>query len=449
VKIIVVGAGVLGFHAAKRLSEEGHDIVVVDVHEAELQRAQELLDVQTIHGKGSTPSVLVDAGLQTADMLLAVTGSDETNIVACLIAQTLSKKTARVARLRDPDYLGAAGIVDKSSLSIDLVVSPEQEVARSISLLAGTPGASDVLDFADGRVKALGVEIDVHSPMIGRSLKELTSRADEKTIAAGLYRGEIVSAPSDDVVINAGDVIFLVAAQESVRRALTRLGKHWGRTRHVLICGGGRMGVAIAGRLAADGVHTKIIERDRSTCERLANTLDGTVVLHGDVMDESLLEDEGVRRIDMFVSAVEDERENLLTALLARRLGAKRVVSLVNSTAYMPFASSAGVDVVLSPMLTSLGPVLQLVRRGNVISVRTLREGLVEGVEFIAAENSEIVGLPLALLHMPRGSMVGSIVRNGEVIIPEGSTTVEVGDRVVLFARPQLMPRLQRLVSTR
>ncbi len=448
-KIIVVGAGILGFHAAKRLSEEGHDVVVVDVHEDELRHAQDLLDVQTVLGKGSNPSILVEAGLPTADMLVAVTGSDETNIVACLIAQTVSKKAARVARLRDAAYLGAAGIIDKSSLSIDLVISPEQEVAGNIALLAGTPGASDVLDFAGGRVRALGVEIDADSPMVGRSLKELTSRGDEKSLAAGLYRGEMVTAPSDDVPIAAGDTIFVVAAQESVRRVMTRLGKHWARTRHVLICGGGRLGVAIARRLAADGVHTKIIESDRATCERLAETLDDTVVLYGDGMDESLLQDEGLQRVDMFVSAVEDEKENVLTALLARRLGAKRVVSLVNSMAYMPFASSAGVDVVLSPMLTALGPILQLVRRGNVVSVQTLREGLVEGIEFIATEGSEIVGLPLALLHMPRGSMVGSIVRQDEVIVPDGSTVVEIGDRVILFARPQLVPRLQRLLSAR
>jgi trk/ktr system potassium uptake protein len=447
VKIIVVGAGIVGFHAAKRLSEEGHDVVVVDVHEDEISHVQDLLDVQTMLGKGSDPSILVEAGLPTADMLVAVTGNDETNIVACLIAQTVSKRAARVARLRDAAYLGAAGIIDKSSLSIDLVISPEQEVAGNIALLAGTPGASDVLDFADGRVRALGVEIDAASPMIGKSLKELTSRENEKALAAGLYRGEMVSAPSDDMPVAAGDTVFVVAARESVRPIVTRLGKHWARTRHVLICGGGRVGVAIAQRLTADGMHVKIIESDRATCETLAETLEGTVVLHGDGMDETLLEDEGIRRVDMFISAVEDEKENVLTALLAKRLGASRVVSLVNSTAYMPFASSAGVDIVLSPMLTALNPILQLVRRGNVVSVRTLREGLVEGIEFIASEGSEIVGLPLALLHMPRGSLVGSIIRRDEVIVPDGSTVVEVGDRVVLFARPQLVPRLQKLLS--
>jgi trk system potassium uptake protein TrkA len=446
-RIIVIGSGILGLQVAKKLSEEGHDVVVVDIHEDELRRAQDVLDVGVVRGKGSTPSVLLEAGITSADMIVAVTGSDETNIVACLIAETLSQKTVRVARLRDPAYLGTSGIIDQSSLSIDLVISPEEETARRIELLARTPGASDVLEFAGGRVKAIGVQVDAGSPMEGRPLKELSGHSGPGVLVAGVYRGEMVSAPSGDLSITAGDTLFLVAAPGSVRRVLTRLGKEWVRTRHVLISGGGREGAAIAHRLAAGGIHTKIIERDQQLCESLAQQLESTTVLHGDGLDRRLLIDEGVQRADLFVAASADEKENVFAALLAKRLGARRVVSLVDTAERMPFAFTMGVDVVLSPMLAALSPILQFVRRGRVVSVSALREGLVEGIEFIAVPGSDIVGLPLALLHMPRGSLVGSIVRGDEVIIPHGDTVIEADDRVILFARPHLIPRLQRLLA--
>ncbi len=446
-KCVVIGAGVLGFNVARKLSEEGHDVVVVDQTEEDLQRIREMLDVGIVEGMGSSPRVLREAGLHSADMLVAVTGSDETNIVACLITETLHPDTMRVARLRDPAYLGAEGIIDKSSLSIDLVISPEQEIAEAVLQLAGTPGASDVLEFADGRVRAVGVKVPSESPLAGRPLADLAGRTHERFLVAGVYHQEMVNAPSSSTPIQPGDTLFVVGTPGAVRHIMTRLGKTWVRTRHVVIFGGGRQGAYIARHLSSTGIHTKIIEKDRSRSEALAQELGDTIVLHGDGMDQRLLDDEGVGRAELFVAASEDEKENVFSALLAKRLGARRVVALVSSPEYIPFAHRTGVDVVLSPMLAALGPVLQFVRRGEVLSVRTLREGLVEGIEFIALEDSEIVGLPLALLHMPRGSLVGAVVRNDEVIVPHGETVIQAGDRVVLFTRPYLVPRLQRLVS--
>jgi trk system potassium uptake protein TrkA len=431
VKIIIVGTGTLGFYVARKFSEERHDVVLVGEDEEALRRAQDAIDVGAVVGKGSTPSILLDAGLRSADILVAVTGSDETNIVACLIAETVTERIVRVARLHDPAYLGAKGIIDKSSLSIDLVISPEEEVAHAVAALAGTPGATDVLEFAGGRVRAVGVEVDADSPMIGKPMKDLSRRTGEKLLVAGVYRGEMVSAPSDDLRLMAGDTLFLVADRPSVRRAMTRLGKRWARTRNVLIAGGGWEGVSIARRLAADGVHTKIIERDPVICEKISTMLDDTLVLNGDGMDERLLVDEGVQRAEMFVAALGNETDNIFAALLARRLGTRRVAALIDTPEYMPFASSIGVDIVL----------------GQVVAVRTLRQNLVEGIEFVAVKGAGIVGLPLALLHMPQGSMVGAVVRDDEVIIPDSATVVEEGDRVVLFARPALMPRLQRLLA--
>jgi trk system potassium uptake protein TrkA len=447
VRIVVVGTGDLGFHVAKRFSEERHDVVVVGQDDEALHWAQEVLDVSAVKGNGSSPSVLLEAGVRSADILVAVTQSDEANIVACLIAETVAPGTIRVARLNDPAYLGTTGIIDKSSLSIDLVISPEEEVAQGVAVLAETPGASDCLEFADGMVKAIGVEIDADSPVIGKPVKDLGRRAGERMLVAGVYRGELVEAPSEGIRLAAGDTVFLVTARETARRTMARLGKRWVRTRNVVIAGGGPEGIAIARRLAATGAHTKIIERDPAVCHEIARHLDGTLVLQGDARDQNLLTDEGVQRADMFVAALGSETDNIIVALLAKRLGCRRVTSLIDTPAHTAFAAAIGVDSVVSPVLLALNPIVQLSRPGQVVSVRTLRESLVEGIEFVAVEGAGIVGLPLALLHMPHGSLVGAIVRAGEVIFPDRSSVVQVGDRVVLFARPALLPRLQRLIT--
>lgn len=446
-RIVVVGTGALGFTVAKRFSEERHDVVLVGEDDDALRRAQDVMDAQAVLGKGSSPTVLLDAGLQDADIILAVTDSDETNIVACLIAETVAAHSVRIARLRDPAYLGVAGIIDKSSLSIDLVVSPEEEVANAIAMLARVPGASDALEFAGGRVKAVGVSLDHRSPMIGRPIKELTRRGGEKLLVAGVYRREMVGAPDPDITLMAGDTVFLVADAASVRRALTRLGKRWTRTRNVVIAGGGKEGVAIARRLSAIGVHTKIIEIDPARCEMITEHLGDTLVLRGDAMDETLLADEGVSRSEMVVAALGDERDNMFVALLAKRLGARRVAALIDTPGHMALASAVGVDIVLSPVLAAINPLLLQARAGQVVAVRTLRENLVEGIEFVAAKGSGIVDLPLAMLRMPHGSLVGAIVRDEEVIIPDSSTVIREGDEVILFARPALLPRLRGLMT--
>ena len=355
-QVIVVGTGTLGLNIARRLSEERNDVVMVGEDEAALRQAQDALDVGFVTGKGSSPSVLLEAGLPAADMIVAATGSDEINIVACLIAETVGTQIVRVARIHDPAYLGTEGIIDQSALHIDLVISPEEEVAGAVAALARVPGATDVLEFADGKVLAVGAEVDAGSPLIGKPLKELARRAGGPLLVAGVYRGEMVSAPSQDIRVMEGDVLFLVAGRAAVRRAMTGLGKRWVRTRNVLIAGGGWEGIAIAQRLSAAGIHTKIIDRDPAVCDQVSQVLDDTLVLNGDAMDERLLADEGSARADMVIAALGDDNDNLFTALQAKRLGARRVAALIDSPQRMPFASTIGVDIVLSPLLTSLEP---------------------------------------------------------------------------------------------
>jgi trk system potassium uptake protein TrkA len=445
-RIIIVGAGEVGFHIARKLSLEKKDVVLVEINEERVRRVQQVLDVQVIHGKGSSPSVLRQAGLASAEIIIAVTDSDETNIVACLIAQTMSKNIIRVGRVRDPEYRGASGLIDKSSLHIDLVISPEEEVSKTLCLLADTPGTSDILEFADGRVKLIGIKVDPGNPMSGKRLMEVSFKEGEKILVAAVYRKESVIVPRGETRIKEGDTLFIVTLPGAVRHVMRLFGKQDEHTKRVLVSGGGRMGECVARRLAARGIGTKIIERDRQRCEQLAEALDKVVVLHGEGTDQRLLSEEGVRDVDMFISAAEDEEENVLTALLAKRLGAKRVVSLVDTTEYIPLASTIGVDVVLSPMLSAVSTILQFVRQGKVLSVSTLREELVEAIEFIAMETSEIVGKPLRKLSMPKGALVGSIVRDKEVIIPHGDTVIQAGDRVILFARPDVIPRMEKAV---
>ena len=291
-----------------------------------------MLDVSAVRGKGSSPSVLLEAGVRSADILVAVTSSDETNIVACLIAEAVAPTATRVARLHDPAYLGASGIIDQSSLSIDLVISPEEEVAKAVAILAGVPGASDALEFAGGRVMAVGVEIDDDCPLVGRPVTDLR-RHDRRAScwSPACTAGSSCSAPSADIRLTPGDTVFLVGGRDAMRRAMTRLGKRWVRTRNAVIAGGGWEGVAIARRLSAAGIHTKIIERDPAVCDAIVHELDDTLVLLGDAHDQSLLVDEGVQRADLFVSALGSEADNIVVALLAKRLGCRRVVSLVDT----------------------------------------------------------------------------------------------------------------------
>jgi trk system potassium uptake protein TrkA len=447
VRIIVVGTGDLGFHVAKRFSEEGNDVVVVGRDDEALHWAQEVLDVSAVRGTGGSPSVLLEAGVQSADIVVAATSSDETNIVACLIAEAIAPGATRVARLHDPAYLGSSGIIDQSSLSIDMVISPEEEVAKAIEVLASVPGASDALEFAGGRVMAVGVEVDDGSPMVGRPVAEIRRVDAGRLLVAGVYRGGMVLAPTRDLRLQVKDIVFLVGGRDALRRAMTRLGKAWARTRNAVVAGGGWEGVAIARRLAAAGIHTKIIERESAVCEEITRELEDTLVLLGDAHDQELLMDEGVQRADLFVSALGSEADNIVVALLAKRLGCRRVVALVDTPGHAAFAAAVGVDGVVSPVLSALNAIVQLSRPGQIVTVRTLRENLVEGIEFVAAEGSGIVGVQLALLRMPHGSLVGAIVRDGEVVFPDRSTVVDVGDRVVLFTRPALLPRLRRLIT--
>ena len=307
-RIIVVGTGDLGFHVAKRFSEEHHDVVVVGRDDEALHWAQEVLDVSAVRGHGGSPSVLVEAGVRSADVMVAATSSDETNIVACLIAEAIAPSATRVARLHDPAYLGSSGIIDQSSLSIDYVISPEEEVAKAIDILAGVPGASDALEFAGGRVMAVGVKIDDDCPLIGTPVTELRRYDPSRLMVAGVYRGEQVQAPSADIRYTPGDTVFLVGGRDAMRRAMTRLGKSWVRTRSAVIAGGGWEGVAVARRLSAAGIHTKIIERDPAVCEAITHELEDTLVLLGDAHDQGLLVDEGVQRADLFVSQLSGAR---------------------------------------------------------------------------------------------------------------------------------------------
>jgi len=447
-KIVIVGAGEVGFNIAKRLTAENKDVILIERKEERVRRIQQILDAQVVLAKGSLPVVFRENNIGSADILIAVTDSDETNIVACLLAQALSKNIVRVARLRDPEFRrGDTGIIQKSALHIDLVISPEEEVAKTLGLLADTPGTSDILEFADGRVKLIGIKVEPDSPMAGKRLMDMATQTDDNVLVAAIYRKENVIIPRGDTGIKEGDTLFFVTPPHAVRKVLKRFGKDDEQVRRVLVSGGGRLGECVARRLSERGLGTKIIERDRKQCEYLAEVLDRVIVLHGEGTDQRLVLDEGVRDVDMFISAADDEEENVLTALLAKRLGAKRVVSLVDTTDYIPLASTIGVDVVLSPRLSAVSTILQFIRQGRILSVSTLREDLVEAIEFIAMETSKIVGKPLRKLSMPKGTLVGAIVRNDDVIIPDGNTLILEGDRVILFARPDTIPSVEKAVK--
>ncbi|MCA9772486.1 MAG: Trk system potassium transporter TrkA [Myxococcales bacterium] len=445
--IIIIGAGEVGSSLAQRLSQEAKDVVVIDESGDRLRSIQELSDVQTIQGSGSSPAILRKAGIEDADMLIAVTDSDEVNLVACLLAQASYSSTIKIARIRNPEYYEASGILGTEALGIDLAINPEREAAEAIVKLLEIPsGATDMIDFAEGRVKLVGLVVSEGSPLAGVRLTKLRElNPNRHVLIAAIVRGESeVIIPKGDTELRAGDVFYSVTVADGVPELLELAGKTIDRIKRVMIVGGTNIGAILAGHFVRAGVHTKLLDRDERCCEQLAEAQRGLIVIHGDGTDVNLLAQAGIGEVDAFITCTHDEEDNILMALIAKRLGARRVVPLVNRTTYTPLVTALGVDIVVSPRSVAVSSILSYIRAGKVVSVRTLRNDIAEAVEFIALATSEIVGRPLAEIKFPRGSIVGAIVRGDTIIIPTGADRIEVDDRVIVFATREAVSKVEK-----
>lgn len=436
-RIIILGAGQVGRTAAYHLSrEEANEVTVVDLNGDALRELQDRLDIRTVHGNASAPTVLEAAGAASADIIVALTSSDEVNMLACQVAYTLYRTPTKIARIRASDYLQRDGLFAEGGLAVDVWISPEQLVTEYIEQLIRYPGALQVLDFADGKVRLVGVRALRGGLLVGqklRALREHIPNAEARVVA--IYRNGQSIVPDGDTVVEHGDEVFFLAARQDIRLVMGEMRKAEDPVRRVVIAGGGNIGFRLAKALEPYN-QVKLIERDNRRARRVAELLSGTIVLNGDAADEELLVEENIDSADVFASVTNSEEANILSAMLAKRLGAHKVMALINRPSYAELMESGSIDVAISPQTVTIGSLLAHVRRGDVVRVHSLRRGAAEAIEAIVhgePGTSRVVGRRIEEIALADGTTIGAIVRGEDVVIAHHDTTIEADDHVILF----------------
>jgi len=421
---------------ADNLASEANDITIVDLDPDRLRSLQDHLDLRTVAGHASHPDVLRKAGAEDADLVLAVTNSDETNMIACQVAYTLFHTPTKIARVRASEYLNHPELFCQEALPVDVLISPEQLVTDSIQRLIEIPGALQVLDFADGRVRLVAVKAYYGGPLVGHALREMPQRMPRiDTRVAAVFRHGRAIVPEGDTVIEADDEVFFIAASEHIHAVMGELRRLDNRVRRVILAGGGNIGRRLARGLEAN-YSVKLIERDMDGARALSETLNKTIVLHGDAADEDLLREENIDTTDVFCAVTNDDQINILSAMLAKRMGARKVMALINRSAYVDLVQSGIIDVAISPQQTTISSLLAHVRRADVVVAHSLRRGAAEAIEAIAhgdSTTSKVVGRTVEQIKLPPGTTIDAVVRGEKVIIAHHDTKIEAGDHVILF----------------
>jgi trk system potassium uptake protein TrkA len=436
-KILILGAGQVGRTAAYHLSREpANEVTIIDTNEDVLRDLQDRLDVRAVAGNASYPVVLESAGIADTDILVALTNSDEINIVACEIAHTLYRTPTKIARIRAPEYTQREQLFTEGGLAVDVWISPEQLVTEYIARLLSYPGALQVVDFADGRVQLVGVRARRDGLLVGRELRALKEHLpDTEARVAAIYRNDRLVPPVGDTIVEEHDEIFFVAAQDDLRRVLAELRRSEDPVRRLVIAGGGNIGLRLARTLEKSN-QVKLIERDPRRARRISEVLENTIVLNGDAADEELLVEENIDSADVFAALTNSEEANVLSAMLAKRLGARRVMALINRPSYGQLMENHSIDIVISPQTITIGTLLAHVRRGDVVRVHSLRRGAAEAIEAVVHGThgrSRVVGRSLEQIDLPPGASIVAIVRGERVIMAHHDTAIEAEDHVIIF----------------
>jgi len=435
--ILILGAGQVGSSVAENLASEANDITLIDSNATLLSDLSDRLDIQTVVGHASHPDILKKAGIGDADMLVAVTNSDETNIVACQIAHSLFHTPTKIARVRSQEYLKYKELFNNNDFPIDVLISPEQLIAEHIQRLIEYPGALQVLDFAGGRARLVGVKAYYGGPLVGHEISDLKKHmpAVDSRVAAIFRRGKGI-VPDGNQVIEADDEVFFIAAQKDIRAVMSELRKLDKPIKRIMLAGGGNIGRRLAQSLE-NKYNVKILERDSDRAEALSCELNKTIVLLGDAADENLLLEENIDQMDVFCALTNDDEANILSSMLVKRLGARKVMSLINRHAYVDLMESEGtIDVAISPQQITISGLLAHVRRGDVVAVHSLRRGAAEAIEAIAhgnSGNSKVVGKRVEQIKLPKGTTIGAIIRGDEVIMAHHDIVIENEDHLILF----------------
>lgn len=466
-KIVILGAGQVGSTVAESLVSEANDITVVDTNAERLKTLQDRLDLRTVNGNAAHPAILEQAGARDADMLLAVTQSDETNMVACKLGATMFNIPTKIARIRSADYLSHPEIFAAENFAVDLAICPEQVITDYIAKLLEFPESLQVLEFAGGRVSLVAVRAIHGGPLVGHELQFLRQHMPQiDTRVAAIFRQDSPIIPEGNTVVEAGDEVFFLAASENIRGVMRELRRMDKPVRRVMIGGGGNIGRRLASAIEHK-YEVKIIERDKAGAQRLAAGLDRSLVLAGDVTDEELLQAENVGDMDVFCALTNDDENNIMSSLLAKRMGARKVITLINRSSYVNLLQAGQIDIAISPPQTTIGTLLAQVRRGDCVAAHSLRRGAAEALELVAhgdAKSSRVVGRRVDEIDLPRGATIAAVVRglpqpaserinapvadrhDTRVIIAHHDTIVEPDDHVIVFVvNKRMVPKVEKL----
>jgi trk/ktr system potassium uptake protein len=442
--IIIVGCGEVGYNLARMLCYEHHDIVLIEEKNERLKKAQDHLDVKVIQGSGSDFGTLEKAGINQADMLVAVTDKDEVNILSCMIANQYGVEK-KVARVKNKRFVQQDAPLSAKKMNIDLIIHPESVVAGAVVKLLNQTAATDILDFADGKIVLIGIQLDKTTDLLDLSMAEVATTYEElnfRTVA--ILRRDRTIIPSGNTTFMKGDRIYITTQKENVDKIIQLSGKENAKIDDVMILGGGQTGAEIA-RLLEKDANVKIIESNADKSEVLADFLNKSLVIRGDGRDINLLAVEGIIDMDAFIAVTGDDETNIISCLMAKHLEVPRIISLINKTDYSPIIPTIGIDAYVSKQLITVDKILKFIRRGSIVSVASIPGLAAEVIEYVAGENSKITKKEVKDLTLPKGSILGAVSRGSEVFIPIGNSTIKANDKVVVFAQPTAIKEIGKM----
>lgn len=445
-RVIIVGAGEVGYQIAKFLTYEGVEVVIIDRDGNRLRRISEELDIATIEAEGSDPSAFKEAGADNADLLLAVTNSDETNMIACLLGKAMFNIKRKIARIRNPDYFFNKELLGKANLDIDPAINPELESAEAVIRLIESPFASEIIEFEKGKIKVIGFKILQDSPITGKKLKSIKTFLKKDFIIGIIERDETVIVPSGEDILNVGDIVYIPVRKEEVEEVAQSLGVPVKPAKKIMILGGGRIGYYIASKME-NKADIKIIEKDAERCKFLSKHLGKSLILHGDGADKQLLIEEKISNMDIYIACSNNDELNIMASLLAKKLGAKKVIALVNRTDYVSLAYNLGIQSVLSPRLITASIILRYIRKGEILSLTAIAENKAEIMEALVSKDSPLIGRPLKDGIFPKNSILGAIIRDDRIIIPKGEDFIKEKDKLIIFTLKDSIKEVEKLLT--
>ncbi len=445
--VVILGAGEVGLHLARRLSQEGKNVVVIDKDKARLDRITQFVDVQTILGSGSSPAILELAGVKNSQFFLAVTNNDEVNLVACLFANALAPDAVKLARISNQEYSDYPNVLGGTTLNIQLMVHPESEVVRSINRLLSLPGSQDYAEFAGSHLRMVAYNVD-NTELVGKKLAEFKNFVkNENILVAAIIRDKNLIIPNGRVTIEKNDLVYFAYVDTAQKDLLRSLNKNRAFFHSVCIVGGGKIGFLLAKLFEKKGLDVKLIEKDEARCEELADLLESTLVLHGDATETSLLNEENVGKMDVICAVTADEETNILACLLAKNLGARDSVARVNKSEYLPIVKHIGIDHSVSTRIAAVNGFLSFIRQGNVVASASVASDTAEVLEVCLCEDSSIVNQPLMQLSLPEKVIILAYMREEVVYIPHGQTVFQANDHVIFLGEQKAMRAIDPLIG--